>query len=359
MADEEESGDKPFEATPRKLEEARKKGEVPLSQDLVTASVFIGLLVAAALFGQQSTERIGASLVTFLDQPNRLADFAFGGGTKFLGELLVSLFPPLVIWFAAPVLFALLSAIVQNALLFAPTKLAPKLSRISPISSAKQKFGRDGLFNFFKSFVKLTVFCTVLAIVGLYWADDILSTPAFSFEASLLLTVSVTASFMAASLGVMLTVGGIDYLWQRAEHLRKHRMSFKELKDESKETEGDPHTKQARRQKAYDIATNQMLADVPKADVVIVNPEHYSVALQWSRGKGSAPVCVAKGVDEVAARIRLVANQNDVPIHRDPPIARALHASVEIGQEILPEHYKDVAAAIRFADAIRKKAKGR
>lgn len=359
MADEDDSADKPFEATPRKLQEARKKGEVPLSQDLVTAFVFAGVLVAATVFGQESTERIGATLVTFLDQPQRLAEMAFGGGEKFLGELLLDLLAPLIVWFAAPVAFAILSAVVQNALVFAPTKLAPKLSRISPISTAKQKFGRDGLFNFFKSFVKLSIFCLVLALVGLYWAGDILATPQFPFEVSLTLTVSVLAAFMVASLGVMLTVGGIDYLWQLSEHLRKHRMSLKELKDESKETEGDPHTKQARRQKAYDIATNQMLADVPKADVIIVNPLHYAVALKWSRGKGSAPICVAKGVDEVAARIRLVANENDVPVHRDPPTARALHATVEIGQEILPEQYRDVAAAIRFADEIRKKARGR
>lgn len=359
MADDEDSADKPFEATPRKLEEARKKGEVPLSQDLVTSFVFIGILVSAALYGQESAEQIGASLVTFIDQPQRLADIAFGGGTKFLGELIKELLPPLSVWFVAPVLFALLSAVVQNALVFAPTKLAPKLSKISPISSVKQKFGRDGLFNFLKSFVKLAIFCFVLGLVGLYWAGDILSTPTFAFEASLVLAVSVIAAFLLTSLGVMLTIGGIDYLWQRAEHLRKHRMSLKELKDESKETEGDPHTKQARRQKAYDIATNHMLSDVPKADVVIVNPQHYAVALKWSRGKGSAPFCVAKGVDELAARIRLIANENDVPIHRDAPTARALHATVEIGQEILPAQYRDVAAAIRFADAIRKKARGR
>ena len=150
----------------------------------------------------------------------------------------------------------------------------------------------------------------------------------------------------------------VDYLWQHAEHLRKNRMSRKELQDETKDAEGDPHVKQQRRQRAQDIASNQMMADVPKADVVIVNPTHFAVALKWSRATGTAPVCVAKGVDEVAAAIRSKAGNAGVPIHSDPPTARALHATVEIGQEIAEEYYRPVAAAIRFAEAMRKRAKG-
>ena len=155
------------------------------------------------------------------------------------------------------------------------------------------------------------------------------------------------------------TIGGIDYLWQHQEHLRKNRMSRKELQDEAKQTEGDPHTKQQRRQRGYEIAMNKMLADVPDADVVIVNPTHYAVALKWSRAAGAAPICVAKGVDEVAARIRQIASESAVPIHRDPPTARALYASVDISQEIQPEHYQAVAAAIRFAELMRRKARVR
>ena len=123
--------------------------------------------------------------------------------------------------------------------------------------------------------------------------------------------------------------------------------------DEAKASEGDPHVKQQRRQKGYEIAMNQMLADVPKADVVVVNPTHYAVALKWSRLPGEAPVCVAKGVDEIAAQIREVAMEAGVPIHRDPPTARAIHATVRIGEEIRPEHYQAIAAAIRFAEKMR------
>jgi flagellar biosynthetic protein FlhB len=152
-------------------------------------------------------------------------------------------------------------------------------------------------------------------------------------------------------------IGIIDALWQHAEHLRKNRMSRKEVMDEHKEAEGDPHMKQQRRQRAQEIAMSQMMADVQEADVVIVNPTHYAVALKWSRKRGTAPECVAKGVDEVAASIRRIAAENGVPVHSDPPTARALHATVGIGEEISEELYAPVAAAIRFAEQMRKRAK--
>ena len=136
-------------------------------------------------------------------------------------------------------------------------------------------------------------------------------------------------------------------------------MTRQELLDEMKQSDGDPHVKGQRRRRAEAIATQRMLADVPKADVVIVNPTHYAVALRWDRGSGRAPVCVAKGVDEVAARIREAASLAGVPIRSDPPAARALHASVDLGQEILPEHFAAVAAAIRFAETMRAKARRR
>ena len=165
--------------------------------------------------------------------------------------------------------------------------------------------------------------------------------------------------FLILFLAVSVAFGLADYLWQKLEFARRHRMTRKELTDEMKESEGDPHFKADRRRRAQEIATNRMLADVPKADVVIVNPTHYAVALAWARGKDAAPRCVAKGVDEIAARIRERAQENGVPVRRDPPTARALFATVEIGREIRPEHYAAVAAAIRFSDAMRKKARRR
>ena len=154
-------------------------------------------------------------------------------------------------------------------------------------------------------------------------------------------------------------IAAIDYIWQRADHARKLRMTHQELKEEQKQAEGDPMLKAQRRRRAEEIATNRMMLDVPKADVIIVNPTHYAVALQWRRGVDAAPKVTAKGVDGVAFRIRETAERAGVPVHSDPPTARALEATTEIGAEIAPAHYQAVAAAIRFAEAMREKARAR
>ena len=228
------------------------------------------------------------------------------------------------------------------------------------MSNAKQKFGRDGLFNFAKSFVKLITFSGVLALVIAGDLPEILASVYGTAAGLVTMLLRLSLDFLMIVLVISFAIGAIDFLWQRAQHIRKNRMSHKDLQDETKESEGDPHLKQRRRQKGMDIATNRMIADVPKADVVIVNPTHYAVALQWDRDTGRAPVCLAKGTDEVAARIREVAQENAVPIRRDPPTARALHATLAIGDEVLPEHYRPVAAAIRFAEEVRKRSpKGR
>ncbi len=360
MADEEESAEKPFEATPRKLQEARKRGEVPISQDLITFGVYLGVLASGTMMGIWSVTRAGSALTIFFDRPDLLAEIVFGeGGRHQVSYLVISALAGAAVWLGFPYLFALISAFLQGALIFAPSKLQPKLSRISPVSNAKQKYGREGMFNFAKSFAKLMVYCLVLALVFRARLNDILAMPGLSVADILKLAVNLCFRFLVAAAIAIFAVSIVDFFWQRSQFMRRQRMSLKELKDESKETEGDPYTKQARRQRGYDIATNQMLSEVPAADVVVVNPEHYAVALKWSRGRRTAPVCVAKGVDEIAARIRNVANESGVPIYRDPPTARSLFATTELGEEIPVEHYKSIAAAIRFADAMREKARQR
>jgi len=164
---------------------------------------------------------------------------------------------------------------------------------------------------------------------------------------------------IAGALGVSTIIAIIDYLWQVHSHKKKLMMSFQDIKDESKRIEGDPYMKQQRQQRGREIAMNRMMTEVPFADVIMVNPTHYAVALKWNRKRGHAPECIAKGVDEVAMRIREVAKEADVPIHSDPPATRAIYASTEIGQEVNEEHFKAVAAAIRFSDAMREKKKKR
>ncbi len=360
MSGPDEDQDKQYEPTQKKLDDARRKGELPRSIDLTTAAGYGGFLLVAVAAGPAALLSTGTVLAVLLDQADSLSGLAFGGSAAPpVGGMMLRVATSVSPWFAAPAALALLAVLAQQALVFAPTKLAPKLSRLSPIKAFGNKFGRAGLFEFFKSFVKLVIYSVVLG--AFLWAEmpRILGTIQLSpgQVAAELMRLSVGMLFMV--LLVSLVLGTVDLLWQRAEHVRQHRMSRQELMDEHKQSEGDPAIKQQRRQKAVSIAMNRMLAEVPKADVVIVNPTHYAVALQWDRSGPGAPVCIAKGVDGIAARIRELAVENGVPIHSDPPTARALHAGLEIGQEIGPEHYRAVAAAIRFAESIRNKVRRR
>ncbi len=239
----------------------------------------------------------------------------------------------------------------------APDRIAPKLSRISPLATAKHKFGAEGLMEFAKSAVKLGLVSVILYAFFAARLEEVLATVYLSPALSSAVLARLTTEFLFILLVVAVALGGVDYLWQVHLFKQRNRMSRKELMDEFKESEGDPHLKAARRQRAQEVATNRMLADVETANVVVVNPTHYAVALRWDRGKGGAPVCVAKGVDEIARVIRARAAEHGIPVHSDPPTARAIHATVELGQEVRNEHYRAVAAAIRFADAMRKKAR--
>ena len=352
-----DDSEKSHEPTQKKLDDARKKGEVARSNDLITAAVYGGLLLGLMVAGSGTVSAIGNAMIVLLEQSDTLSKSILKEGTALSGGMMGSVGLALLPWFALPMLMALVAAIGQRALIFAPSKLQPKLSRLSLISNAKNKFGRGGLFEFFKSFTKLIIFSVCL---GLFlsakmelMAVTVQTNPAIAMQ--LLAKLCIEFLFFVCLIAV--SIGAVDYMWQRAEHMRKNMMSHKDLRDEHKESEGDPHMKGERRARAHAIASNQMMADVPTADVVIVNPTHYAVALKWSRMKGEAPVCVAKGVDEVARSIREIAQENGVPLHSDPPTARAVYATTAVGEEIATEHYRAVAAAIRFAEAMRKKAK--
>jgi flagellar biosynthetic protein FlhB len=356
-AEEDEGGEKPHEPTPRRLEEARKKGEIPRSQDLTAAAGTAGLLLAMVALGGWSVERLGGAARALIEQPDRLAPLVLGGAAAPVGGLLAETALAAAPWAGLPALAALGALFAQRALLVTPENLAPRLSRISPLAAARQKFGRAGLFEFAKSAAKLVLVSAVLGIFLAREAGAILGLLRLGPGMIAAELGRLTAGFLVWVVVLGAAVAALDTLFQHAEHRRRNRMSHKELLDETKESEGDPHMKHARRQRGIDIATNRMLAEVPKADVVIVNPTHVAVALKWSRRKGAAPVCVAKGVDEIAARIREAAAAAGVPVHRDPPTARALHATVELGEEIRPEHYRAVAAAIRFAERMRARAR--
>ncbi|MGY6697043.1 MAG: EscU/YscU/HrcU family type III secretion system export apparatus switch protein [Roseinatronobacter sp.] len=360
MSDDEQSGEKEFEATEQKLQKQRRKGEIPRSSDLNTAAAFLGLLLAGLAVGDFALLRLGDAGIVLLAQAEPISALLVTQAKPLVGGLIGHVAIALLSLAAFPFLMVWAGLFAQRAVVFAPEKLKPKMSRINPISNAKNKYGRSGLFEFAKSAVKLGVISAALWLFLIHNLPVVLTAMQLSPGLAVAELMRLVMFFLALVFLVKLGVGVIDFFWQRAEHLRRNRMSHKEMRDEHKQSEGDPHAKGERRRRGREIASNHMLEAVPEASVVIVNPTHYAVALKWSATDPGAPICVAKGVDALAARIRERAEQAGVPIHSDPPTARALHASVEIGEEVQPEHYVAVAAAIRFAEAMRLRAsKGR
>lgn len=357
MSEEPSSGEKAFEPTPQKLESARRKGDIPRSMDVSAALVFVAFLLVISLGGAAIIDPMFMAMRRFLSDADQLGATLPGAGSQGLvQDFALNFFSGATWLFLLPFLAAVLAFVGQNAIIISPEKLKPKLSRLSLISNAKNKFGTSGLVQFFKNLVK----ATAVSIALFYYLNqrwDVFFDLIHGTERQVVQVMGETIiSLLIVACIIFSSIAFIDLLWQRYHHMQKMRMTFQEVRDEQKQSEGDPHLKAERRQKGYELATNRMLVDVPDADVVIVNPTHFAVALSWSRTKGEAPKCVAKGTDEIAARIREMADEHAVPIFRDPPTARALYSSVEVGHEIDPEHFRAVAAAIRFAEQMRKKA---
>ena len=352
----EENDDKQFDPSESKLRKARQEGDVPRSTELHSALMYLGFWFAVTLGVTWAVpDWVGMAARLMGSEPwpdaagRSVTDLARGVASYAAMATIAA-----VVIMAAPII---LGMIAQGSIVFTPKKLLPDLKRIDPVKNAGQKFGKSGLITFAISLGK-----AVLVGVGgwlLYGSllSWLVTADAMADQQWVLGLEVILRRFVLLALAIGAVFACIDLIWKRLEYLKRHRMSRREMEDEHKESEGDPHLKAARRQKGIDIVLATMLADVEKADVVIVNPTHYAVALEWKRGSGMAPVCLAKGVDEVARRIRERANENQVPIWSDPPCARAIHATVEIGEEIRAEHFAPVAAAIRFDEAMRKKAR--
>jgi flagellar biosynthetic protein FlhB len=358
MSDEDAATDKPYEPTPRKLIEARRKGDIVRSADLNTAVSYGGVLAATGLMSAWAADSLGLLMQVLLGQADLLAPQILAPGGKVMAAGLMV--PPLAIMGLAalvPALLLLLVLAAQQAILFTPDNLAPKLSRLSPIGNARQKFGAQGVFQFAKSTVKLVVVGALLAFYLVTRAELILAS-LFADAGQILMALGgLSFEFLLVVALLAALIGAVDWLWEWTRHQQNNRMTRQEVMDDAKSSEGDPQMKQQRRARGMAIAMNRMLADVPKADVVVVNPTHFAVALRWDRGGGAVPVCVAKGVDETAQRIRAIAAEAGVPVFSDPPTARSLYAMIDIGASIRPDHFRAVAAAIRFADLMRAKAR--
>lgn len=238
--------------------------------------------------------------------------------------------------------------LVQTGLLYSPDKIKPEWKKVSPLAGLKRILGPDGLMQFFKSLVKIVMVGWVGWVVMKPYIHPLKELAALDPAAMLPLMVEILRKLVFATAALMLVIAGFDWFWQRQRFLKRMRMTKEEQKEEFKNSEGDPHFKAKRRQIAIQRSRRRMMAAVPNATMVVMNPTHYAVALRYEAGEAAAPQCVAKGMDAVALKIRALAEEHGVPIIEDPPLARALYAAVELDDYIPPAHYEAVAKLIGF-----------
>ena len=350
--------EKSFEATETKIRKAREKGDIAQSTELHTLSLYCGLALAMSLVGGPVVIKMHAALTQYLAYPEKIGDALLTSGRtpfelRFVWLPIVVVLPLVIILMTA----VIISLVSQRAVVFSPDRIKPKASRLSLISNAKQKYGMDGMAEFGKRALKLTLISVIAGmflmkiLMELSYSSDIAPGAIIPILGQEALTLTL---YMMAALAFIVA---LDLPYVRFSHLKKLRMTRQEVRDEMKDSEGDPHLKQERRARALAMSHSGMIRDVPSADVIIVNPTHYSVALKWDGRSGTVPKCVAKGVDALAFTIRELAEAHNIPIYSDPPCARSLYAVVEIGDTIRPEHYAAVAASIHFANKVRERRK--
>jgi flagellar biosynthetic protein FlhB len=261
-----------------------------------------------------------------------------------------------------PLLMLMIAAVagnmIQHRLVWSGESLKPKFSKISPGAGLKRIFGKQAAANFAKGIFKLIALGAVM--VAVLWPERHRLEAFLHFDPAEILSVttSLTVHLMGAVVAMLAAVAIADYFFQYRQWYERQKMSLKEMKDEFKQSEGDPHIKGKIRQLRQQRMKKRMMAAVPKASVIITNPTHYSVALSYDRGM-PAPVCVAKGVDNIAFKIREIAKEHDIPIVENVPLARALYATVEIDEEIPVEHYHAVAEIIGYVMGLKRSLSGR
>jgi flagellar biosynthesis protein FlhB len=338
--------------TQKRLDDALEKGDVAKSQEVNTWFIIAGAtLVLSTFSGSMGSgilnpmrNLIANSWMIRTDGPGLLA-------------LLQHIEYALIVAVGVPFLMLMLAAIagnmIQHRLVWSTESLKPKLSKISPGAGFKRIFGKQAVANFAKGLFKLAALGTVMTVV--LWPERHRLEAMVRFDPAALMgvTTSLTLHLLGAVVAMLAAVAIADYFFQYRQWYERQKMTLQEMKEEYKQSEGDPHIKGRIRQLRQQRMKKRMMASVPKASVVITNPTHYSVALAYDRGM-AAPVCVAKGVDNIAFKIREIAKKHDIPIVENVPLARSLYATVDIDEEIPAEHYHAVAEIIGFVMRLKR-----
>jgi flagellar biosynthetic protein FlhB len=358
VAEDSDPDSKTEDATPRKLEEARRKGDVAKSPDVAQTLSLMGATAVVIFGGGYFATQMANAFVPFIASPHTMLGVIDSGSGAQIGMT--------ALWAVAPFLGAVMLATIlggvggnvgqMGGLIFSPDKLAPKWDKVSPMAGFKRLFGPDNFMHFGMTLAKLIAVGVICWMVLKPHMREFENLAAMSPLAILPLTRDLAVALMASALVFLGGAAGADFIWQKLRFAKRMRMTKEELKEDYKQTEGDPHVKAKLKQIRMQKSRQRMMANVPRATVIVTNPTHYSVALRYEPDQGdAAPICVAKGVDALALRIREVAKEHKVPIVENVPLARALYAAVDVDETIPREHFEAAARVIGFVMQKRKK----
>lgn len=347
MAEKDTSQERTEEPTPKRLDDARKKGQVPRSRELNTMVIMALAAVALIMLGQTMLNDL-SDLMKSGFQPSRQDIFDMRSTLRFFYRAIIDGLWLLLPFFGLMLVAALLTPMSIGGWSFSVEALKPKLEKLNPLKGLKRVFSAKGLMELIKAFAKFTLVAAVAVVVIWVKMDEFLQLGGESLDMALSHAAELfTSSFMLITLALII-IAAIDVPFQLWDHGKQMRMTLQEVKDEMKDTEGKPEVRSRIRQLQREMAQARMMEAVPQADVVITNPTHLAVALKYDPDTMRAPRVLARGADLIAANIRRVATENDVLLVETPPLARALYHSTEIGQEIPAGLYLAVAQILAY-----------
>ncbi|MGB3502554.1 MAG: flagellar biosynthesis protein FlhB [Mesorhizobium sp.] len=356
MSENSDKESKTEEATEKKIRDSVEKGQTPFSKEIPLFGSFVAVLIFCFFFSYDTAMRLGSFLAIFLERPD---EWTLGNSADAIGlyELVsIEIGRALMVVLALMMAFGLAGGIFQNPPAFVADRIAPKMSRISLIKGWERMFGAKGIVEFLKSVAKV-VFATAFVVFALR------DTPAQLLAGMLTnptafgpVMLSILVQMLITITLVMLLIAAADLLWTRFNWRTDLRMTRQEVKDEMKQTDGDPLVKSRIRSLQRDRARSRMMANVPTATLIIANPTHFSIALRYERDRDSAPVVVAKGQDLVALKIREIAAEHGIPVFEDVALARSMYKQVSVDSVIPSQFYQAVAELIRviYANAAKK-----
>ena len=347
VAEDDDESSKTEEPSERKISKAKEEGDIAISQDAKSFIMLLGMLFVVWLLLPILFKWFYVMAVKFIESPDTIPVDERHIRLLFT-QMTIGLFKILSIPFAIFIVLGLFASIAQTGFVFAPKKLEPDWNKLNIFAALPKFINMKKIVESIKGIIKIVVIAFISILVIRPYLEKVNLMPTMDTIAILTFIHKVVVLLIFTVVIATLVIAIADFAYQKYAHLKKLRMTKQEVKDEYKQMEGDPLVKSRIRQIRMERARHRMMDAVPKADVVIVNPTHYAVALEYKSDKMDAPVLVAKGLDNIALKIREIAEEHEVPIVENPPLARALFASVEIDEMIPSEHFKAVAEVIGY-----------